>query len=390
MPTLSKRITQVTPSLTLSITAQAKALKAQGVDVISLSAGEPDFDTPDFIKESAIEALQKGVTKYTPAEGTVELREAIARKLKRDQGLTYAPDQIVVSSGAKHSIFNLFQVLLNEGDEVLIPCPYWLSYPEMVTLSGGRSIFLNTDENTGFKITASQLEEKMTPKTKILVLNSPSNPTGAVYRRPELESLAKVLLRHPEVWILSDEIYEKLIFDGEKHFSIASLDREIFKRTLVVNGHSKAYAMTGWRIGYMASPKEVALAASTLQSHSTSNPTSFAQAGALTALEKGEAEAKRMCQVYERRRDLFLSELKKISKIRAFPPQGAFYVFVNIEATRLDSMRFSERALEEARVAVVPGRVFGSDRHVRLSFACSEKDLLEASRRLLDWILKLN
>jgi aspartate aminotransferase len=389
MPFLSKRITKVAPSLTLSITAKAKALKAQGIDVISLSAGEPDFDTPDFIKESAIDALRKGMTKYTPAEGTIELRKAICDKLKRDQQLVYAPDQIVVSSGAKHSIFNLFQVMLNEGDEVLIPSPYWLSYPEMVTLSGGRSVFLETDEKTGFKITSSQLEKAVTPQTKILVINSPSNPTGALYRREEFAALIPVLSKHPHVWILSDEIYEKLIFDGEKHVSIASLDKEIAKRTLLVNGHSKAYAMTGWRIGYSACPKEIAEAVSNFQSHATSNPTSFAQAGALTALERGEGEAKRMCQIYEKRRDLFLSELKKISKIKAFPPQGAFYVFVNIQATGLDSVRFTERLLEEARVAVVPGIVFGSGRHVRLSFACSEKDLLEASRRLRDFIQKL-
>ena len=386
---LSHRITQVTPSLTLSITAKAKALQAQGVNVISLSAGEPDFDTPEFIKETAIEALRKGVTKYTPAEGTLELRKAIVAKLKRDQGLTYAPDQIVVSAGAKHSIFNLFQVMLNEGDEVLIPSPYWLSYPEIVTLSGGKSVFIGTTEKNEFKITPEQLEKYVTPRTQILVLNSPSNPTGAVYRRKELESLVSVLLKHPHVWILSDEIYEKLIFGGEHHTSIASLHPEIAKRTLLVNGHSKAYAMTGWRIGYAALPKEIAEACSTLQSHSTSNPTSFAQAGAVAALEKGEAEAKKMCQIFEKRRDQFISELKKIPDLKPFPPQGAFYVFVNIEATGLDSMRFSERLLEEARVAVVPGKVFGSDRHIRLSFACSEKDILEASRRIGDWVNKI-
>ncbi len=389
MTQLSNRITQVTPSLTLSITAKAKALKAQGIDVISLSAGEPDFDTPDFIKESAIEALRKGVTKYTPAEGTLELRKAVAEKLKRDQGLTYSPDQIVVSVGAKHSIFNLLQVLLNEGDEVIIPSPYWLSFPEIVTLSGGRSVFVETGEEREFKMTPDELTKALTRKSKVLILNSPSNPTGAVYRRSEFEALVPVLLKHPGVWILSDEIYEKLIFDGAGHVSIASLHPEIAKRTLIVNGHSKAYAMTGWRIGYAACPKEVAEAAANLQSHSTSNPTSFAQAGALVALEKGEAEAKRMCQIYERRRNLFLTELKKIPKIKPFTPQGTFYVFVNIQETGLDSMRFTERLLEEARVAVVPGKAFGSDRHVRLSFACSEQDLLESSRRLRDWIQKL-
>jgi len=389
MATLSRRITQVSPSLTLSINAKAKALKAQGLDVISLSAGEPDFDTPEFIKESAIDALRKGVTKYTPAEGTLELRKAIASKLKRDQGLNYLPDQIVVSSGAKHSIFNLFQVLLNEGDEVLIPSPYWLSYPEMVTLSGGKNVFLETTEGSEFKMSASDLERAVTPRTKILVLNSPQNPTGAVYRKKELEALIPVLLKHPQVWILSDEIYEKLIYDGETHVSIAQLHPEIARRTLLVNGASKAYAMTGWRLGYSACPREIAEAVSTYQSHTTSNPTSFAQSGGVTALEKGEAEVAKMREVFEKRRNLFVSELNKIPKLKAFNPQGAFYVFVNIEAAGLDSMKFTERLLDEARVAVVPGKVFGSGRHVRLSFACSEKDLLESSRRIRDWIEKL-
>ena len=374
------------PSLTLSINAKAKALQAKGVDVISLSAGEPDFDTPDFIKEAAIEALRKGATKYTAAEGTLELRKAIAAKFKRDQALTYTPDQIVVSCGAKHSIYNLFQVLLGEGDEVLIPSPYWLSYPEMATLAGAESVFVETKESNEFKLTPAALEKAITPRSKILVLNSPSNPTGAVYRKKELEALIPVLLKHPKVWVLSDEIYEKLIFGGEPHVSIASLHPEIAKRALLVNGASKAYAMTGWRLGYAACPKEIAEAAGSLQSHSTSNPTSFAQAGAVVALEKGEADAKRMCKVYEERRDLFVAELGKIPSLKAFKPQGAFYVFVNIEDTGLDSMRFAERALEEARVALVPGIVFGSDRHVRLSFACSEKDLLESSRRLRQFV----
>lgn len=389
MAELAHRIRKIAPSLTLSITAKAKALQSQGIHVIPLSAGEPDFDTPDFIKETAIQALRKGLTKYTPAEGTLELRKAIAEKLERDQGLSYPADQIVVSCGAKHSIFNLFQVILEEDDEVLIPSPYWLSYPEMVTLSGGQSVFLETDEESGFKITSSQLERAITPKTKVLVLNSPSNPTGAIYRRGDLEALLAVLKRNPHVWILSDEIYEKLIFDGEKHISIASLDSEIAQRTLLVNGASKAYAMTGWRIGYAALPKSVAAAVSSYQSHTTSNPTSFAQAGALAAIQRGETEARRMCGVFQKRRDLFISELKKISPLKAFVPQGAFYVFVNIEDTRMDSISFTERLLEEARVAAVPGKVFGSDRHIRFSFACSEEDLFEASRRIGDWLKKL-
>lgn len=392
MAVLSHRITKVTPSLTLAITAKAKALQAQGVDVISLGAGEPDFDTPDFIKAAAIEALQKGATKYTAAEGTLELRKAICDKLAGDQGLAYTPDQIVVSCGAKHSIFNLFQVMLEKGDEVLIPSPYWLSYPEMVTLSGGKSVFLPTDEKTEFKVMPSELEKKITPNTKIFILNSPSNPTGAVYRRNELEALIPILRKYPRVWILSDEIYEKLIFDEEKHVSIASLDREVKKRTLLVNGHSKAYAMTGWRIGYSACPKEIAEAVSNFQSHTTSNPTSFAQAGALAALQDRRAEEKirEWCVTFQDRRDVILRELGMIDKIKAFKPQGAFYVFVNIKVTGLDSMRFTERLLDESKVAVVPGIVFGSNHHIRISFACSQKNLSEAGRRIQEFIHKLN
>ncbi len=381
---LARRVLSVAPSVTLAITAKAQEMKASGIDVISLSAGEPDFDTPSFIKEAAIDALQKGVTKYTPASGTPELRKAVAAKLKRDQGLQFDPKQIVVSVGAKHAIFNVLFALLNEGDHVIIPAPYWLSYPEMVAVLGGKSVFIETTESTDFKLTPELLKKKLTSKTKVLILNSPSNPTGAVYSKEELMVLVKVLKEYPRVVILSDEIYEKLIFDGARHYSMASLDSEIAKRTVVVNGLSKAYAMTGWRLGYAACPNlELAEAVGSIQSHSTSNATSFAQAGAVLALEKGEEEARKMCQVFEKRRNRFCEKIAAIPKLKPFKPQGAFYLFVNSAATGLDSVTLSDRLLHEAHVAVVPGKPFGSDHHIRLSFATSDTLLNQAADRLL-------
>ncbi|MBI3306744.1 MAG: pyridoxal phosphate-dependent aminotransferase [Candidatus Omnitrophica bacterium] len=386
---LAQRVMSVAPSVTLAIAAKAKEMQAQGIQVLSLSAGEPDFDTPDYIKEAAIQALQKGATKYTPATGTIELRRAIAAKLKRDQNLNFEPSQIIVGTGAKHAIFNVLFALLNEGDEVLIPSPYWLSYPEMVTVLGGRSVFLKTTEATSFKLTPDILKKGITDRSKILILNSPSNPTGAVYSRKELLDLMTVLKNFPKLIVLSDEIYEKLIFGGAAHESIASLDPEMAQRTVIVNGMSKAYSMTGWRLGYAACPnKELAEAVGSIQSHSTSNPTSFAQAGGVTALEKGEDDARKMCQVFEKRRDLLFDLISKIPGLKPFKPGGAFYLFVNIAQTGIDSVTFSNRLLQEAHVAVVPGKPFGSDEHIRLSFAASEKVLTEASTRIASWLAK--
>lgn len=383
---LSKRVSLLEPSETLAIAAKAKELQSKGIDVVSLSAGEPDFDTPSFIKEAASQALLKGATKYTPATGTLELREAVVRKFQRDQGLTFPADQIIVSSGAKHSLFNVFFTLLNDGDQVLIPAPYWLSYSAMVTLAGGVSVIVPTTEATQFKLTPDVLRKSITPRTKILVLNSPSNPTGAVYSREELEGLAEVLKDYPKIQIVSDEIYEKLIFDGQKHVSIATLNSEIAQRTVIVNGHSKAYAMTGWRLGYAACPnKEIAKAISSLQSHSTSNPTSFAQAGGVVALDRGDDEAARMCKVYEKRRDLFYGLISAIKPLKPFRPQGAFYLFVNISETGFTSSDLIQKLLEEAHVATIPGKPFGSDSHIRMSFATSEEKLEEAARRLSRW-----
>jgi len=384
---LSRRVRAVAPSVTLAISAKAKEMQAKGLNVVSLSAGEPDFDTPDYIKQAAIDALNSGFTKYTPVVGTLELRKAICAKFQRDQGLAYTPDKIVVAVGAKHAIFNILFALLNEGDEVAIPSPYWLSYPEMVTVLGGRSVILQTDGKTNFKLTPQILEKGLTPKTKVFIINSPSNPTGAVYTREELQALVGVLKKFPDISIVSDEIYEKLIFDGLTHISIAQLDSELASRTIIVNGHSKAYAMTGWRLGYSACPnKELAEAVGSVQSHSTSNPTSFAQPGAVVALEKGEDDARKMCVAFQKRRDWFYDAIAAIPKLKPFRPQGTFYMFVDISATGIGSLKFAESLLEEAHVAVVPCKPFGADTHVRMSFASSEKNLEEAVKRIAAWL----
>ncbi len=364
-------------------------MQGRGIKVLSLSAGEPDFDTPAYIKQAAVTALEKGDTKYTPAVGSLALRKAIQAKLLRDQGLTFDPSQIVVGTGAKHAIFNVLFALLDEGDEVLIPSPYWLSYPEMVTVLGGKAVFIPTREADGFKLKPEALRKSMTSRSKVLILNSPSNPTGAVYSREELLAVIEALKSFPHVGIISDEIYEKLIFEGGKHYSIASLDAEIARRTVVVNGHSKAYSMTGWRLGYAACPtKELAQAVGSIQSHSTSNPTSFAQPGGIVALEQGDADARKMCAVFEQRRNYLVDRIAAIGGLKPFCPGGAFYLFVNIRGTGMDSLTFSSRLLEEAHVAVVPGKPFGSDDHVRLSFATSDEVLKEASQRIEDWLQK--
>lgn len=380
---LSSRVLAVKPSVTLEIAAKAKAMKSQGIDVISLSAGEPDFDTPAFIKDACIESLRKGNTKYTPVPGTVELRQAVCRKLKRDQGLDFTPEQIVVGCGAKHVIFNVLFALLNPGDEVLIPVPYWLSYPEMVTVLGGTNVFLPSTEKTDFKITPDVLQKALTPRSKILILNSPSNPTGAVYTADELTALCAVLRKFPNVTVLSDEIYEKLVFDGRIHVSIATVDPEIAKRTVIVNGHSKAYAMTGWRLGYAAIPeKALAKAVESIQSHSTSNPVSFTQLGAVAALDNGEDEARKMCAVFQKRRDLFIEKLKPVKSFKPFRPGGAFYLFTDIEGTGLAGFDVAKKLLDEVHVAVIPCEPFGSSRHIRMSYATSEKDIEAAVQRI--------
>lgn len=388
MSFLAKRIQAVTPSMTLAIEAKAKRLKQEGIDVISFSAGEPDFDTPEIIKKAAIDSLTKGFTKYTPASGILELRKAISEKLARENHLNYTPEQIVVSCGAKHAVYNILQVLVEKGDEVIIPSPYWLSYPEMVTLAGGTSVILKTKFEEGYLFKPADLEKAITSKTKVLILNSPSNPTGAVFSKKLLEEVVQIAKQH-QFFIISDEIYEKLVFDGLEHYSIGAFDPGILERTITVGGASKAYAMTGWRLGFSASPKPIAEAAGSLQSHSTSNPTSFAQAGYLEGLKSAEAEVKKMRAVFEKRRDLIFRLVSAVPKLKPFRPGGAFYLFVDISKTGLSSLDFSNRLLEEAQVAVVPGACFGHDEAVRFSFATSEPLIEKGINRIQEWLAKI-
>ncbi|OGW85707.1 MAG: aspartate aminotransferase [Omnitrophica bacterium RIFCSPHIGHO2_02_FULL_46_11] len=385
---LAKRIQKVTPSLTLAIEAKAKRLKQEGVDIISFSAGEPDFDTPLQVKQAAIESLNKGFTKYTPASGMLELRKAISEKLSRENHLAYSPDQIVVSCGAKHSIYNMLQVLIEEGDEVIILSPFWLSFPEMVTLAGGTSVILKTEFENGYVPSPRALEKLITKKTKLLILNSPSNPTGAVMTKELLKEIAAIAKKH-SFFILSDEIYEKLIFDGGTHYSIGSLDPAILERTITVGGASKSYAMTGWRLGFSASAKPIAEACGALQSHSTSNPTSFAQAGYLEALKTAEADVQNMRATFEKRRDLIFRLVSDIPKLKPFKPSGAFYLFTDISGTKLPSLQFADRLLDEAKVAVVPGVAFGDDHTIRISFATSEKLIEAGIVRIREWLKKI-
>src|SRR3990167_4620904 len=384
----AKRVQNITPSLTLSITAKAKQLKEEGRDVVAFSAGEPDFDTPEPIKRAAIDALNKGFTKYTPESGTLDLRKAISEKLEKENGLAYRPEQVIVSCGAKHSIFNVIQVLVDKGDEVIIPGPFWLSYPEMVTIAGGKSVFLKSRLEDEYRFTPQALKKAITSRTKLLILNSPSNPTGAVYPVELFQEVIKIAKKY-SFYILSDEIYEKLVFDGRKHCSIGALDPEILNRTITVGGASKAHAMTGWRLGFAACPIDIAKACSSLQSHSTSNPTSFAQVGYLEALKNGNADVQKMRESFEKRRNLIYSLVGDIPKLRAFKPQATFYLFVDIRQTGLRSLEFAERILEEAQVALVPGIAFGDDHAIRLSFAISEEAIRKGIQRIGDWVKRL-
>jgi aspartate aminotransferase len=367
---ISARAAQLSPSLTLSIDSKAKAMKAEGIDVCGFGAGEPDFDTPEHIKQAAIAALEAGFTKYTPSAGLPELRQAIAEKLEADNQVTYRASQIVVSSGAKHSCYNAILATCQPGDEVLIPSPYWVSYPDMVRLAGAEPIIVQTTERNGWKMRASDFENAMTPRTKMVILNSPGNPTGAVYTREELEGIVEVAAEE-DIYILSDEIYEKLVYDDTKHVSIASLSPEAYGLTITVNGFSKAYAMTGWRLGYLAAPEAVAKAVDNIQSHSTSHPCSFAQKGALAALKGDQQPLADMRDEFSMRRDYMFDRVTKIPNITAVRPQGAFYILVNISQLGLSSQNFADRLLSKANVAVVPGAAFGDDRTVRLSYATS-------------------
>ena len=387
---LASRISTIKPSPTLAITAKANALKAEGRDVISFGAGEPDFDTPDHIKMAAVKAIEEGFTKYTPVDGIVELKDAIISKLGRDNQLTYDRSEIVVSCGAKHTLYNLTQVLFEEGDEVIIPSPYWVSYLDMVLLSGARPVILNTGEAQGFKILPEQLKAAITRNTKAIIMNSPSNPTGAVYTARELAALAEVV-SGKEMLVISDDIYEKIIYDDRQFTNIASLSKELRDRTVVVNGVSKTYSMTGWRIGYAAGPEEIIKAMTKLQSQNTSNPTSISQWAAVEALNGNQESVPVMVEEFRRRRDVIVEKLNAIPGITCALPDGAFYVFPDVSSlfgrsyqgqALSNSSDFTAYLLEAANVAVIPGVDFGHDNHIRLSYATSLKNIEEGLKRI--------
>ena len=381
---INRRIKDIVGSATLAITAKANELKANGHDVVNFAAGEPDFDTPKSIKAAAIAAIEKGLTKYTPTSGTQELREAIAAKFKKDNRLEYKPSQIVVSCGAKHSIFNIIQVLADEGEEVLIPAPYWVSYPEMVKAAGAISKFIPTTAKAGFKITPEDLRRYAGNKTKILILNSPSNPTGMVYSRKELEPIAEFCVKN-NIFVISDEIYEKLIYDTQEYTSIGALGKDIFELTITVNGVSKAYAMTGWRIGYAAGREEVMEYVKKFQDHATSNPTSISQAAAVQALKEPEDGIRAMRDEFRKRRDLMAAELKGVPQISYVLPQGAFYLFCDFSKLG-SSEQIARQILDDVKVAAIPGDSFGAPGFIRLSFATSAERIQEGTKRIKEWI----
>jgi len=378
---LAARVGEVPPSITLAIAAKAKAMKAEGIDVCSLSTGEPDFDTPEHIKTAAKQALDAGKTKYGPVAGEPQLKAAIARKLRNDNNLHYQPENIIVSNGGKHSLYNLMMALIEAGDEVIIPAPYWVSYPEMVKLASGKPVIVQTDASTGYKITPEQLRQAITPRTKLFVLNSPSNPTGMVYSPAEIKALAEVIVDR-DILVVSDEIYEKIIYDGAQHVSIGSLGQEIFDRTIISSGFAKGYSMTGWRIGYLAGPIELIKATSIVQGHSTSNVCTFAQYGAIAALESSQESVEKMRLAFADRREVIFELLDAIPGISCIKPDGAFYMFVNISKTGMNSLQFCDALLEKQKVAVIPGIAFGADDHIRLSYATDLGTIKKALERL--------
>jgi aspartate aminotransferase len=366
---MNDRITRIAPSETLVIGARAKELQAQGRKVWGFAAGEPDFDTPEPIKNAAARALAEGQTKYAPVPGLPDLRKAIAAKLKAENSLPYRAEQIVVSNGGKQALFNVFMALLNPGDEVIIPAPYWLSYPEMVGIAGGKPVFVKCGEAADFKMTPAELQAALTPRTRAIVINSPSNPVGHVYTEKELRALAEVL-GNRDVFIVSDEIYEKIIYDGGVHVSFGSLSEKVFRNTITVNGFSKAYSMTGWRLGYCAGPEEVIKAVSALQSHTTSGANTFAQYGALEALNHPSDAMAKMVKAFEERRTFIYQAVNSLKGVRCVKPMGAFYLLADISSFGLGSAEFASRLLDTEGVAVIPGAPFGADTHVRFSYAC--------------------
>ena len=394
---LAKRVAKIKPSETLAITAKANALKAEGRDVIGFGAGEPDFDTPANIKQAAIKAIEAGFTKYTPVGGTDELKDAIINKLKRDNSLDYKRSQIVVSCGAKHSLYNLAQALFETGDEVIIPAPYWVSYPDIVVLAGGTPVILNTLEKDGFKINPQQLKAAITNNTRALIINGPSNPTGTAYSPEELKAIASVLIDE-DILIITDDIYEKILYTKYPFANIASVESKLKDRTIVVNGVSKAYAMTGWRIGYAAGPEEIIAAVSKIQSQNTSNPTSISQKASVEALNGDQSVVAMMVSEFQKRRDVIVAALNDIPNVKCLLPEGAFYVFPNVSGVYgrsykgkkiTGSTELIDYLLDEANVATVPGVAFGSDDHIRLSYATSLKNIEEGVKRIKNAIAKL-
>ena len=380
---ISERAAQLTPSLTLSIDSKAKAMKAEGLDVCGFGAGEPDFDTPEHIKRAAIEALEAGFTKYTPNAGIPELRQAIADKFAADNGLNYRAGQVVVSNGAKHACYNAILATCQPGDEVVIPAPYWVSYPDMVRLVGAEPVIVPTSERNAWKMRPEDFENAMTPRTKMLIMNSPGNPTGSVYTREELEAIVNVAAEE-DIYVLSDEIYEKLVYDDAEHVSIGSLSQEAYDLTITVNGFSKSYAMTGWRLGYLAAPDAVVRAVDSIQSHTSSNPSSFSQYGALAALKGDQQPLADMREEFDMRRNYMFDRLSKISNVTAVKPRGAFYILVNISQLGLTSQYFADRLLSKANVAVYQV-AFGDDRTVRFSYATSLDVIKKGRDRFQDF-----
>lgn len=400
MSALSIRSRRVAPSLTLEITAKAKKMRAEGYPVISFGAGEPDFNTPDYIVTAAKRAMREGFTKYTPASGTDALKNAIAEKLYKDNGLTYEPSEIVISNGAKHSLYNVCLALIDPNDEVIIPAPYWLTYPELVKLCEGKPVFVPTKAENQFKLTAQELENAITPKTKMLILNNPCNPTGAVYTEKEIRAIANVVERHG-IYVLSDEIYEKLVYEGKPPFSIASVSDYVKSHTIVVNGVSKTYAMTGWRIGFTASARDIAKAMGGMQSHTTSNPNSVAQYAATAAYihSEGESFLAEMKATFDRRRKLMMAKLDEISELKYIKPQGAFYVMVDVSGligrktksgvTLKSAHVIASELLETEMVATIPSESFGVDGYLRLSYAVSDDDIVAGLECIAEFVRSL-
>jgi aspartate aminotransferase len=378
---ISHRAASLSSSLTLVIDAKAKQMKAEGQDVVGFGAGEPDFDTPQHIKDACIKALNEGFTKYTPASGIPELRQAIADKFKRENGLSYKPSQIIVSCGGKHSCYNVIIATCEAGDEVIIPAPYWLSYPEMVKLAGATPVILQTTDKTEFKVTPAQLRAAITPRTRLFVLNSPSNPTGSLYTREEIKALGDICVEKG-VLIMSDEIYEKLVYDGAEHVSVAGFSQAHYDHTIIVHGFAKAYSMTGWRLGYMAAPEPIAKVVDAIQSHSTSNPTSFAQKGAVAALNGPQDHLKTWLAEYTKRRSFAYQRLNAIPGISCVNAKGAFYLFPNISKLGLNSTDFCAKLLEQEKVAAVPGIAFGADDYIRISYATSMANIEKGIARI--------